>query len=155
MRHGIYRHAILEFDSSATQPANFEDKLLLHDLEDSKQKPSWQIEVSVLNSSAAQFCLHQTASICKKLVPNSFQFRKSADEVRLEQVELQKRVLMNPMSSVYQAASKSRSESFLLDSEYSWVDWERGIIRSQFQDDRTLLRHSRNSHCLAIPESEP
>ena len=61
MRRGIYRHAILEFDSSATQSDKFDDKLLLHEIEDSKSKPSWQIEVSVLNSSAARFCLYQSS----------------------------------------------------------------------------------------------
>ena len=55
------------------------------------------------------------------------------------------------------AASKNRGWSFLSETEYSWIDWKRGIIQSclQFQDHRILLHHSRNSPCLAVPESEP
>ena len=68
-----------------------------------------------------------------------------------------KRVLMYTMSSVYQAASENRGWSFLWHSEYSWVYWWRGMIQScsQFKDHRILLRHSRCSPCLPIPESEP
>ena len=86
------------------------------------------------------FCLYQLASF-KKTMPNSLNSRRALKRVDLEKVDLQKRVLMYPMSSVYQAASKNRGESFLWNSEYSWVDWKRGIIEncSQFQDHKILL----------------
>ena len=51
---------------------------------------------------------------------------------------------MYPLSSVYQAANMNRGFSFLRDSEYLWIDWERGIIQScsQFQDHKILLHQS-------------
>ena len=54
-------------------------------------------------SFVQHFCLYQLASIRKKTMPNSLNSRKL-----LRQVDLQKRVLMTPMSSVCQAASKIR-----------------------------------------------
>ena len=60
------------------------------------------------------------------------------------------------MSSVHQAASKSRGISFFGDSEYSWVDWERGLIQScsLSQDHRHLLHRSRNSPSSTSSEYE-
>ena len=81
--------------------------------------------------------------------------RRMLRKVLLDQV-FQKRFLRYPMSSVHHAASKDRGWSFLGDSNYVWVDWERGILQScsQCQDRKNLLRRKRNSPCSAGPESE-
>ena len=54
------------------------------------------------------------------------------------------------MSSVCRAARKNRGSSFLKDSEYSRVDWERGTFQScsLFPDHRILDPHARHSPCL-------
>ena len=54
---------------------------------------------------------------------------------------LKKRFLRYPTSSVCEAASKNRGQSFLWDSDFSWVDWERGIVQScsQFEDPKHSL----------------
>ena len=54
------------------------------------------------------------------------------------------------MSAVKQAASKSRGLSFLLDSEYSRVDWD--TLTSERVNSSAP---SRSSPCPASPESEP
>ena len=70
------------------------------------------------------------------------------------QVDLHKRVLMHPVSSVRQAASKNRGMAFHKDSEILQDDWEREITQncSSSQDlgipwDRTVSEFtlSRNS----------
>ena len=105
---------------------------------DSRSRTSWQSEESVLHNSGVMFSitlsvpqsyLYQLASICKKTMPSSLNLRIVLTMVRLGLID-QKSILMYQMSSVYQAASKSRGWSFLLDSEYSWVDWERVITHS-------------------------
>ena len=53
MCQGICRNAVPRFDFSEFPSYNFEGKFFLHDMEDSRSK--WQIEVSVLNSSAVFF----------------------------------------------------------------------------------------------------
>ena len=83
-------------------------------------------------------------------MPNSLISQRALRMVHLEQVDLQKRVLMYTMSSVSRLVIPLAVRILM-------VDWERGTLQncSQFQDHRILLHHSRNSPCLAIPESEP
>ena len=122
---GIYRNASLKFDSWAIQSYNFKDKFVLREREDSKFNTSWQILVSVLHDSEGLFPTHQLAEqfflypgvqIRKKLTPHSWNFQRMLVMVHLEQVDLQKRVLLS------------------------------GIAEScsQFQDHKILLYHSRN-----------
>ena len=86
----IFHHTILKIG------------FLLYDTEGSRSQTSWQSNESVLWNPAVlvsnffsvpQFCLYQLASICKK-VPNSLKARRVLRVVHLEQVDLQKRVLM-------------------------------------------------------------
>ena len=111
MCQGIYRNAVPRFDFSELPSYNFEDKFLLHEKEDPRSKTSWRSGVSVLNSSAVLFpiplsapqsCLYQWASICKKPMPDSLNFRRVLTMVHFEQVDRHKSVLMYPVSSVYQ-----------------------------------------------------
>ena len=122
MCQGIYRNAVSRSDSTDFPSKKIEDKFLMHDSEDSRSKTSWQSEELVLHNSAdlfstpffvPQLCLYQLASICKKTMPNPLNFRRVLTTVHLEQVDLQKRVLMNPTSSVQHAASKSRSQPII------------------------------------------
>ena len=89
MCQGSYRNAVPRSGSSEFPSYNFEDKLLLHDTDDSRSNTSWQSEESSLCSSAVlfsiplfvpQLCLYQLASICKKTMRNSLNFLKSADD---------------------------------------------------------------------------
>ena len=101
----IYRNAVLRSDSSDFQSYNFEDEFLLHEKEGSRSQTSWQSEGLVLYNSAVlfsiplfvpQFCLYHFASICKKTMPNSLNFRRVLTMVHLEQVDLQKKCLDVP-----------------------------------------------------------
>ena len=71
-------------------------------------------------------------------------------------VDLQKRFLKYPSSSVYGAAIQNSGKAYLWDSEFSRVDWERGTFRSWslFPDHGILLPRARHSPCLASLESE-
>ena len=91
-------------------PSNkFENKFLMYYKEDSRSKTSWQSAELVLYYPAVLFsillffpkiCLYQSASICKKTMPNSLISQRALRMVHLEKMDLQKRVLMNTMSSV-------------------------------------------------------
>ena len=97
----------MRLDSSVVQPCSSADKLLLHDIEDSRSKNSWQISVWVLQSFEVLFPI---PLVVPQILPVSIgvdlqqadakfsEFPKNA--VLLEQIHLQKRVLMYPMSSV-------------------------------------------------------
>ena len=76
-----------------------------------------QISVWVLRNSEGlsrihllvrQVSLYSEKRVRKKLMPYSSNFQNLLLMVQLEQVGLQKRVLMNPMCSVQQAAKENR-----------------------------------------------
>ena len=70
------------------------------------------------------------------------------------QVNLQKRVPICQMTSVYLVAGKNRGLSFHEESEYSLAGWERGIAQNwlPFQDHRILWNRSGNSPGLEVRE---
>ena len=74
---GNFSNAILKFDSSASQSYNFEDKCLLHDMEDSRLKTSWQSEELVLHNSEVLF---STPLFAPQFLPVSIGFNMQEEE---------------------------------------------------------------------------
>ena len=120
MSPGIFRNAGPRSGSSDLPPYYFENKCPPARYGGFQVASSWQREELVLHNSAVlfsiptfvpKFCLYQLALICKEPMPNSSNFRRELKMFRLEQVDLQKRVLMSPTSSVQQAADAANHSS--------------------------------------------
>ena len=168
MCQGLFRTAVPRSGSSESPSYTFEDKFLLHEKEDSKSKTSLANRGVGIENFCGSFL---NTYLCSAILPVSIGFdlqeadmpysltffRRVLAMVRLQQADLQKTC---PDVAHEFCVSNCKQESRLtipLGLGIPMVDLDRGIIHScsQFQDDRILLHRSRNSPCLAIPESEP
>ena len=89
MCQGIYWDAVPKFDLSEFPSYKFEENFFLHDKRSSKSQSSWQSEVSYAMLPVSIGTELQEADAKFFLIM-----------VHLEQVDLQKRVLVYPMSFV-------------------------------------------------------
>ena len=114
---GIYRNAFLRLDSSVVEPHNSADKLLLHEKEDSKLKMSLQIlamgsenseYLSPIPLLARQMSLFSETRARMVLMLDFLNLQSKQLTVNFVQIDLRQRFPMYHMSSVCQAAGKSR-----------------------------------------------